>query len=214
MARGLQLPLRWTAGGRRRYQLRGAEDKSNCQRRRYLSTYELIARSSNNKPSEEPQLIGEQEAGMTEGGRVQRESAAPTPPTHPPTHPPTQPPPHPQEAPASSHTCCRLGPRPSAGLQGGLVGLAQDLVADLGVGDGAVLLAQVEAQLALVAEVQGLQVAEARATGVAGVGLLPRVDQNVGSQMGDLTPDQRGGNVCVYESSPEQTVLAPWRLPE
>lgn len=42
----------------------------------------------------------------------------------------------------------------SAGLQDGLVGLGQDLVADLGVGHGPVLLPQVEAQLALVAEVQ------------------------------------------------------------
>lgn len=144
------------------------------------------------------------------------------------------------------------GPRPSAGLQDGLVGLAQDLVADLGVGDGPVLLAQVETQLTLVAEVQvtlltlkskrgprrksvctcsvfkytlcmcvcvcslthgvrllagvnaqvalqGLQVAEAGATGVAGVRLLPGVDQNVGSQMGDLTPDQRVENICVCE---------------
>lgn len=40
------------------------------------------------------------------------------------------------------------------------------------------------AQVAL----QGLQVAEAGATGVAGVRLLPCVDQNVGPQMGDLTP--------------------------
>lgn len=37
---------------------------------------------------------------------------------------------------------------------------------------------------------QGLQVAEAGATGVARVRLLPRVDQNVGPQMGDLTPGQ------------------------
>lgn len=42
----------------------------------------------------------------------------------------------------------------SAGLQDGLVGLSQDLVADLGVGDGPVFLAQVQTQLALVAEVK------------------------------------------------------------
>lgn len=42
----------------------------------------------------------------------------------------------------------------SAGLQERLVGLGQDLVADLGVGDGAVFLAQVKAQLTLVAEVK------------------------------------------------------------
>lgn len=41
-----------------------------------------------------------------------------------------------------------------AGLQNRRVGLGQDLVADLGVGDGAVLLAQVQAQLALVAEAE------------------------------------------------------------
>ena len=41
-----------------------------------------------------------------------------------------------------------------AGLQYRLIGLGQDLVADLGVGDGPVFLAQVKAQLALVAEVQ------------------------------------------------------------
>lgn len=43
--------------------------------------------------------------------------------------------------------------RSSAGLQNGLVGLGQDLVADLGVGDGPVFLAQVKTQLTLVAEV-------------------------------------------------------------
>lgn len=48
------------------------------------------------------------------------------------------------------------------------------------------LLSSVNAQMAL----QGLQVAEAGATGVARVRLLPRVDQNVGPQMGDLTPGQ------------------------
>ena len=40
------------------------------------------------------------------------------------------------------------------GLQDGLVGVGQDLVVDLVVGDGAVLLPQVETQLALVADVQ------------------------------------------------------------
>lgn len=42
----------------------------------------------------------------------------------------------------------------SAGLQDGLIRLRQDLVADLGVGDRPVLLAQVKTQLALVAEVE------------------------------------------------------------
>lgn len=134
----------------------------------------------------------------------------------------------------------------SAGLQERLVGLGQDLVADLGVGDGAVFLAQVKAQLTLVAEVkvtllalennevhrlekkqmiryslificfffkfsfsvfvthsvrllsgvnaqvalQGLQVAEAGATGVARVRLLPGMDQNVGPEVGNLKPGQ------------------------
>lgn len=41
----------------------------------------------------------------------------------------------------------------SAGLQQRLIGLGQDLVADLGVGDGPVFLAQVKTQLALVAKV-------------------------------------------------------------
>lgn len=48
------------------------------------------------------------------------------------------------------------------------------------------LLSSVNAQMAL----QGLQVAEAGATGVAGVRLLPCMDQNVGPQMGNLTPEQ------------------------
>lgn len=134
----------------------------------------------------------------------------------------------------------------SAGLQERLVGLGQDLVADLGVGDGAVFLAQVKAQLTLVAEVkvtllalennevhrlekkqmiryslificfffkfsfsvfvthsvrllsgvnaqvalQGLQVAEAGATGVARVRLLPGMDQNMGPEVGNLKPGQ------------------------
>jgi hypothetical protein len=43
---------------------------------------------------------------------------------------------------------------PSAGLQEGLVALRQDLVAHFGVGDGPVLLPQVEPQLALVSEVE------------------------------------------------------------
>lgn len=43
---------------------------------------------------------------------------------------------------------------PSVGLQDRLERLRQDLVADLGVGNGPVLLAQVKAQLALVAEVK------------------------------------------------------------
>lgn len=41
----------------------------------------------------------------------------------------------------------------SAGLQNGLVGLGQDLVADLGVGNSPMFLTQVKTQLALVAEV-------------------------------------------------------------
>lgn len=41
----------------------------------------------------------------------------------------------------------------SAGLQNGLIGLGQDLVADLGVGNSPVFLTQMKAQLALVAEV-------------------------------------------------------------
>lgn len=128
----------------------------------------------------------------------------------------------------------------SAGLQDGLIRLCQDLVADLGVGDRPVFLAQVKTQLALVAEVevallalrnkeeisgvrqnnrvttktevrlicsglvglthrirllsgvdaqmalQGLQVAEAGAAGVAGVRLLTCVDQDVGPEVGHL----------------------------
>lgn len=46
------------------------------------------------------------------------------------------------------------------------------------------LLSSVNAQMAL----QGLQVAEAGATCVAGVRFLPRMDQNMGPQMGNLTP--------------------------
>lgn len=42
----------------------------------------------------------------------------------------------------------------SVGLQDWLEWLRQDLVADLGVGNGPMLLAQVKAQLALVAEVK------------------------------------------------------------
>lgn len=48
------------------------------------------------------------------------------------------------------------------------------------------LLSGVDAQMAL----QGLQVTEAGATGVAGVRLLSCVDQNVGPEVGDLTPRQ------------------------
>ena len=48
------------------------------------------------------------------------------------------------------------------------------------------LLSGVNAQVAL----QGLQVAEAGATGVAGVRLLPRMDQDVGPEVGNLTPGQ------------------------
>ena len=42
----------------------------------------------------------------------------------------------------------------SAGLQKGLEGLGQHLVADLGVGDGSMFLAQVQTQLAFVSEVK------------------------------------------------------------
>lgn len=47
---------------------------------------------------------------------------------------------------------------------------------------GVRLLSGVNAQMTL----QGLQVAEAGATGVAWVRLLPCMDQNVGPQMGNL----------------------------
>lgn len=52
---------------------------------------------------------------------------------------------------------------------------------------GVRLLSGVNAQMAL----QGLQMAEAGATGVAGVRLLPSVDQDVGPQMGNLTTGHR-----------------------
>lgn len=45
-------------------------------------------------------------------------------------------------------------------------------------------LSGVNAQVAL----QGLQMAEASATGVTGVGLLARVDQDVGSEVSNLQP--------------------------
>lgn len=48
------------------------------------------------------------------------------------------------------------------------------------------LLSGVNAQVAL----QGLQVAEAGATGVARVRLLPGMDQNVGPEVGNLKPGQ------------------------
>lgn len=137
----------------------------------------------------------------------------------------------------------------SAGLQDWLVGLGQKLVADLGVGDGAVFLPQMETQLTLVAEVdvalvtlnkresagsseldtedswwkvweghaelnsthgvgllsgvnahvalQGLQVTETRAAGVAGVRLLSSVDQNVGPQVSNLTQDKTVANEII-----------------
>lgn len=47
-------------------------------------------------------------------------------------------------------------------------------------------LSGVNAQMAL----QGLQMAKAGATGVAGVGLLTCVDQDVGSQVSHLKPGQ------------------------
>lgn len=56
----------------------------------------------------------------------------------------------------------------SAGLQKGLVGLGQDLVSDLGVGDGPVFLPEVETQLALMAEVEVAL--------LTGVGLFSSVD--------------------------------------
>lgn len=51
------------------------------------------------------------------------------------------------------------------------------------------LLSGVNAQMAL----QGLQMAEAGATGVAGVRLLPCMNQDMGPQMSDLTPGQTTG---------------------
>lgn len=48
----------------------------------------------------------------------------------------------------------RSGGKYSAGLQDRLVGVGQDFVADLGVGESTMLLSQVEAELALVAEVK------------------------------------------------------------
>lgn len=45
-------------------------------------------------------------------------------------------------------------------------------------------LSGVDTQMAL----QGLQVTEAGATGIAGVRFLSCVDQNVGPEVGDLTP--------------------------
>lgn len=54
----------------------------------------------------------------------------------------------------SDHFCfVMVDLSPSAGLQNGLIGLGQDLVADLGVGNSPVFLTQVKTQLALVAEV-------------------------------------------------------------
>lgn len=53
-------------------------------------------------------------------------------------------------------------------------------------------LSGVNAQMAL----QGLQVAEASATGVAGVGLLAGVDQDVGSQVSNLRPGQTHFKTC------------------
>lgn len=48
------------------------------------------------------------------------------------------------------------------------------------------LLSCVDAQVTL----QRLQVAEAGAAGVAGVGFLPSVNQHVGPEVGNLTPGQ------------------------
>lgn len=82
----------------------------------------------------------------------------------------------------------------------------EHLVADLGVGDGAVFLPQVEPQLAFVAEIhvalftmirllsgvdadvalEGLQVSEAGPAGPARVRLFPCMDQDVGPQVGNL----------------------------
>lgn len=53
-------------------------------------------------------------------------------------------------------------------------------------------LSGVNAQVAL----QGLQMAEASATGVTGVGLLARVDQDVGSQVSNLQPGQTQFTAC------------------
>lgn len=96
---------------------------------------------------------------------------------------------------------------PSAGLgqlRGHLAG--RDAVLHLGVGDGPVLLPQVEPQLAFVAEVQvalltmigflscvdskvtfeGLQVPEACAADLTGVRLLPGVNEHVSTEVGHL----------------------------
>lgn len=100
--------------------------------------------------------------------------------------------------------------------QGGsrLVRVGQNLVADLGVGDRAVLLSQMEPQLALMTEVQvtfltavrllsgvdaqvalqRLQVSETCSTGVTWVRLFSGVDQNMSAQVSDL---DKSGAACV-----------------
>lgn len=95
-----------------------------------------------------------------------------------------------------------------------LVWICQNLVADLGVGDGAVFLSQVKPQLALMTEVQvtfltavgllagvyaqvalqRLQVPEAGPAGVTRVRLLSSVDQNMGTQVSYL---DKSGSACV-----------------
>lgn len=63
----------------------------------------------------------------------------------------------------------------------------QDSVLCLCVTHGVRLLSCVNAQVAL----QGLQVTEAGAAGVAGVRFLPRVDQNMGPEVGDLAQEDQ-----------------------
>lgn len=109
-------------------------------------------------------------------------------------------------------------PRPSASLGELRRHLARrDAVLHLGVGDGPVLLPQVEPQLAFVAEVQvalltmvrflsrvdskvafeGLQVPEARAADLAGVRLLPGVDEHVSTEVGHLDESGPAGLALV-----------------
>lgn len=62
-------------------------------------------------------------------------------------------------------------------------------------------LSGVDAQVAL----QGLQVAEAGAAGVAGVGLLAGVDQDVGSQVSHLKPGQNPQFTTRNPEPPQKT---------
>lgn len=65
-------------------------------------------------------------------------------------------------------------------------------------------LSGVNAQVAL----QGLQVAKASATGVTGVGLLARVDQDVGSQVSNLQPGQTQFTTCGVKCQCQTPALA------